>query len=137
MVQIIAHTLVTAGHDILILKRNQFERGRPNVDASYWDFPGGCALANELPQVAAKRECWEETGLKVQTERVIWEDSTFDKAKNQVYTRLVYSAQAFVTRPTVNLDLTEHMAFLWMKPELILTNIRIVSYLKPILTRLV
>ncbi|KLD57706.1 hypothetical protein WP50_31755, partial [Lactiplantibacillus plantarum] len=26
----------------------------------------------------------------------------------------------------VNLDLTEHMAFLWMKPELILTNIRIV-----------
>ncbi|KLD58768.1 DNA mismatch repair protein MutT [Lactiplantibacillus plantarum] len=59
------------------------------------------------------------------------------KAKNQVYTRLVYSAQAFVTRPTVNLDLTEHMAFLWMKPELILTNIRIVPYLKPILTRLV
>ena len=59
MVQIIAHTLVTAGHDVLILKRNQFERGRPNVDASYWDLPGGCALANELPQVAAKRECWE------------------------------------------------------------------------------
>lgn len=137
MVQIIAHTLVTAGHDILILKRNQVEHGRPNVDASYWDLPGGCALANELPQVAAKRECWEETGLKVQTERVIWEDSTFDKAKNQVYTRLVYSAQAFVTRPTVNLDLTEHLAFLWMKPELILTNIRIVPYLKPILTRLV
>lgn len=137
MVQIIAHTLVTAGHDILILKRNQVEHGRPNVDASYWDLPGGCALANELPQVAAKRECLEETGLKVQAERVIWEDSTFDKAKNQVYTRLVYSTQAFVTRPAISLDLTEHMAFLWMKPELILTNIRIVSYLKPILTRLV
>lgn len=27
MVQIIAHTLVTAGHDVLILKRNQFEHG--------------------------------------------------------------------------------------------------------------
>ncbi|MGN8166857.1 hypothetical protein [Lactiplantibacillus plantarum] len=47
MVQIIAHTLVTAGHYVLILKRNQFERGRPNVDASYWDLPGGSALANE------------------------------------------------------------------------------------------
>lgn len=70
--------------------------------------------------------------MKVQTERVIWEDATFDKAKNQVYTRLVYSTQAFVTRPAINLELTEHMAFLWMKPELILTNIRIVSYLKPI-----
>ena len=137
MVQIIAHTLVTAGHDVLILKRNQFERGRPNVDASYWDLPGGSALANEWPQVAVKRECWEETGLKVQTERVIWEDAIFDKAKNQVYTRLVYSTQTFVTRPAINLELTEHMAFLWMKPELILTNIRIVSYLKPILTRLV
>lgn len=86
---------------------------------------------------SGKRECWGETGLKVQTECVIWEDATFDKAKNQVYTRLVYSTQAFVTRPAINLELTEHMAFLWMKPELILTNIRIVSYLKPILTRLV
>ncbi|KTF03128.1 MutT/NudX family protein [Lactiplantibacillus plantarum] len=75
--------------------------------------------------------------MKVQIEHVIWEDATFDKAKNQVYTRLVYSTQTFVTRPAINLELTEHMAFLWMKPELILTNIRIVSYLKPILTRLV
>lgn len=47
MVQIIAHTLVTVGHDVLILKRNQFEHERPNIDASYWDLPGGSALANE------------------------------------------------------------------------------------------
>ncbi|MGY5232918.1 hypothetical protein [Lactiplantibacillus plantarum] len=47
MVQIIAHTLVTVGHDVLILKRNQFEHERPNIDASYWDLPGESALVNE------------------------------------------------------------------------------------------
>ncbi|WP_164886057.1 hypothetical protein [Lactiplantibacillus plantarum] len=47
MVQIIAHTLVTVGHDVLILKRNQFEHERPNIDASYWDLTGESALVNE------------------------------------------------------------------------------------------
>ena len=47
MVQIIAHTLVTVGHDVLILKRNQFEHERPNIDDRYWDLPGESALVNE------------------------------------------------------------------------------------------
>ncbi len=30
-----------------------------------WEFPGGKMAANETPQAAAMRECWEETGIRV------------------------------------------------------------------------
>lgn len=33
--------------------------------AGYWEFPGGKALAGESTAVAAERECFEETGLRV------------------------------------------------------------------------
>lgn len=34
--------------------------------AGYWEFPGGKMHPGESPAEAARRECWEETGLDVE-----------------------------------------------------------------------
>ncbi len=34
--------------------------------AGYWEFPGGKVIEGESPADAARRECFEETGLEVE-----------------------------------------------------------------------
>lgn len=40
---------------------------------AYWTLPGGGLEAGETPAEAAVREVWEETGLRVQAIRLLWE----------------------------------------------------------------
>ena len=40
---------------------------------SYWTLPGGGVEAGESPAEAAVREGWEETSLRVQSVRLLWE----------------------------------------------------------------
>jgi len=40
---------------------------------SYWTLPGGGLEAGETPAEAAVREVWEETSLRVQSVRLLWE----------------------------------------------------------------
>ena len=40
---------------------------------SYWTLPGGGVEAGESPAEAAVREVWEETSLRVQSVRLLWE----------------------------------------------------------------
>ena len=135
MVKLITHALVMSKQGILILKRNLMEDGSANVAAGYWDIPGGLALAHELPQVAAKRECFEETGLNVELARIIWEDSTFDASKDEVYTRLVYQTRKLVPNQHVSLNGAEHSDFQWLLPSAILAEQKVVPYLVAILTK--
>lgn len=53
----------------LVRRGDQFLIGRRtgNVPlAGSWEFPGGKCLPDEPPHVAAARECFEETGLRVE-----------------------------------------------------------------------
>lgn len=57
----VAHGLVAIDDRILLLQRRQ---GR--YLGEYWDIPGGTVEADESPEDAAIRECFEETNLKCQ-----------------------------------------------------------------------
>ena len=42
------------------------KRGPQDPLEGLWEFPGGKVESHESPASAAVRECWEETGLKVE-----------------------------------------------------------------------
>lgn len=57
----VAHGLVAFEDRVLLLQRRQ---GR--YLGEYWDIPGGTVEADESPEDAAVRECFEETNLQCQ-----------------------------------------------------------------------
>lgn len=91
-VKLIAHVLLTVADSHLIIQRSQIKRGKSNVFPQYWDIPGDRVEENELPRDVAVRECFEETGISIEKEKltIIHEDSQFDEEKQTVFTRLVY-----------------------------------------------
>lgn len=42
-------------------------------NANMWDFPGGGREGNENPQECAKREIFEEFGINLETDSIVWE----------------------------------------------------------------
>lgn len=46
------------------------QRGPDGPLPAYHEFPGGKCLPDETPEACAVRECWEETGLRVQVVRL-------------------------------------------------------------------
>jgi 8-oxo-dGTP diphosphatase len=57
----VSHGLLRVGGSLLLLRRRD---GR--YLGGQWDIPGGTVEPGERPQDAAVRECWEETGLRVE-----------------------------------------------------------------------
>lgn len=52
----------------LVRREDQFlirQRPAGTAMAGYWEFPGGKCEPGESPDDATRRECWEETGLRV------------------------------------------------------------------------
>jgi len=46
-------------------------RGPAGPLAGFWEFPGGKLDQGESPEHAARRECWEETGLAIRVVGVL------------------------------------------------------------------
>lgn len=130
---LIAHVFLVTAEGVLIVKRTPMERGKFNIYPNFWDLPGGKVQSSEMPRAAAKRECFEETGLQVKVDQVIWEDSTYDSHKATVFTRLVYRAHLSGSNQTVRLDLCEHSQYRFINTDTIASKLQLVPYLQSIL----
>ncbi len=63
--KVAAAVLVERGNEILLVQRSY------NPFKGAWSFPAGFVNAGEDPAEAARRECLEETGLKVRITRLL------------------------------------------------------------------
>lgn len=108
--KLIAHVLIKIDNRFLLLKRSKIKRGTPNYLPEFWDIPGGSVEPGEMPRKAAEREAFEETGLQVLVEDIIYEDSNYDLHKKTVFTRLVYTGSVITEQP-IKLDPEEHTEY--------------------------
>lgn len=84
---------------------------------STWSVPGGKLEKNEDPREAVIREVWEEVGINVADEGL--------QEMGRLYIRLPYVdyvfhlfRKRFVVRPTIVLELKEHLEGKWVSvPE--------------------
>lgn len=60
----VAVVIIEEGRIILVRRTNQPQQGK-------WTLPAGFVDAGEDPEVAAERECFEETGLRVKVTHLI------------------------------------------------------------------
>lgn len=74
-------------------------------------MPGGLAEYGELPREAVIRETKEEVGLDIIPTKVIHEDSNFDKKKNLIFIRLVYSCELKSKIDDIILQEEEHSEY--------------------------
>ncbi len=134
---LIVHALIKDNDSVLILKRNKWRAGhRLNAEAEKWDFAGGTVEKGELPKDAVVREVFEETGLKVKVSTIIYESSNYDKAKDKVFTTLVYECD-ILSDLDVTLNAEEHSAFEWLTiDEIKEKDYDLVSYVVPVIERI-
>ncbi len=130
---LIVHALIKDDDRVLILKRNKWRAGnRLNAEPEKWDFAGGTVEKRELPKDAVIREVFEETGLKVKVNKIIYESSNYDESKDKVFTTLVYEC-AVLSDLEVKINEEEHSAFEWVRiDEIKERDYDLVRYIVPI-----
>jgi 8-oxo-dGTP diphosphatase len=63
--------ILSAGHVLAFLRDDRADIPFPGL----WDLPGGGREAGETPVDTALRECWEEAGLRLRAEEVVWQQA--------------------------------------------------------------
>ena len=128
---IIIHTIIqNKSGEVLIIKR----LASREVEPGKWDIPGGTLEWGEDPEVGAKREIMEETGLTVGTLELFTHTSNIDQAKNKQFVRLIFRTD--FNGGKIKLSAKEHDEYRWIKPEEI-GNFDAVDYMPQALGKLV
>lgn len=70
---------------ILIHKNNVLLMYRVNDGKSYYTFPGGGIDKGETNELALERECMEETSIKIEPERLLYEVTWEDNMTKQLF----------------------------------------------------
>lgn len=78
----------------------------------WWDVPGGSVDPGENPTRAARREVFEETGLRLGEMTLFDSDSHLDAKKNRQYVRLLYHAK--YAGGAIRVNPREHSEFRWV-----------------------
>lgn len=133
--KLIAHILVETNEGYVFIKRSEIKRGEKNVFPLYWDIPGGTVEPGETPQNAAIRECFEEIGVEVTIDKIIFENSEIDFDKQTIYTRLIYLGSLVSKEYCIKLDKEEHSEFYFEKNlrKIVNSEKKLVPYLYDII----
>lgn len=81
---------------------------------NYWEFPGGKVEQGETKEEAVVREIWEELDCHIEVEKEVGEN-TLD------YGDVIITLTVFQCRMKDEVTVKEHDAFVWIKPENLLS----------------
>jgi 8-oxo-dGTP diphosphatase len=92
---------------ILVLKRNSHDKSYPCL----WDLPGGGVKNNETLHEAAKREVFEEGGLKVEPDKdyFFMIDFIEDEESNYAFNAKFINGKVKISK--------EHTEFMWVSKD--------------------
>jgi 8-oxo-dGTP diphosphatase len=82
---------------------------------NYWEFPGGKIEPNETKEKAIEREIKEELDLVVKSKEILME--TICERENFIINLTCFECDIIAGKLTLN----EHEAYLWLKPESLLS----------------
>lgn len=105
---LIVHAAVINNNKILILKRAE-----GTYLGGLWDFPGGTLEDGEAPEKGARREIYEETGLKLTKVALFYCHSKVDQKNNKQFVTLVFLSES--GRKNVKINPKEHGEYCWIK----------------------
>ena len=101
------HALIEKEGLYLVTRRSQKNDYMPGK----WDLPGGEVKIGETVEQALTREVFEETGLSINIERLIYLYSNIDQVPKRQTFQAVYSCQYVYGE--VKIDQKEHDDFQW------------------------
>ncbi len=81
---------------------------------NHWEFPGGKVEGGETKEEAIIREIWEELDCHIEVEEEVGEN-TLD------YGDVIITLTVFRCRMKNEIKIKEHAAFVWIKPENLLS----------------
>jgi 8-oxo-dGTP pyrophosphatase MutT (NUDIX family) len=99
-------------HDgkVLFMKRDE-----PDVEESKWSSPGGTVDNNDSAIDTVTREIWEEAGLKIDKNKLIFVEKTY--VIYPKYTFVYHIFKYFLDKkPEIKLS-KEHSEYQWLTPE--------------------
>lgn len=92
----------------LLLQRSSTNKDLPDI----WGVPGGKVHRNETKEEANIREFFEETGVKLQPEKIKYFKTIYivDSQKSFIFHMFTYE---FPEEPTIKLNPREHQNYAW------------------------
>jgi 8-oxo-dGTP diphosphatase len=106
-------------HEDKLLLTRRFDLEHPQWHQR-WEFPGGKIQPQENPLEALHREIMEETGLTINTPRLLGVHTHFWQIREGMQQTFILVYHCFANHQSVQLKPDENDAYLWMDPNDIL-----------------
>lgn len=120
------HGLIIHDRKILALRRASSLAYKPG----HWDLPGGHLIAGETFEQCLAREVAEETGLKIEPERLLG----LTQAITEPYVQIIFACPVSAIEP-IRLEVLEHDDARWFSPAELAAASPLIPYLERLVVR--